>query len=87
MSIFVFISIYIYKLKFMSLFKGAGGTPWDQIIGNEFENLSDRGAGHGGHLAEKILFYSELSRLPCGDFPVVTRQRLAKSLIISKLGF
>ena len=56
MSIFVFISIYIYKLKFMSLFKGAGGTPWDQIIENEFENLSDRGAGHGGHLAEKYCF-------------------------------
>ena len=32
---------------------GQGG-PWDHIMENEFEYLSDRG-GHGGHLAEKFL--------------------------------
>ena len=30
------------------------GVPWDQIMENEFEYLSDRG-DHGGHLAEKFL--------------------------------
>ena len=30
------------------------GEPWDQIMENEFDYLSDRG-GHGGQLAEKIL--------------------------------
>ena len=29
------------------------GVPWDQIMENEFEYLSDR-RGHGGHLAEKF---------------------------------
>ena len=56
----------------------------------EFEYLSDRG-GHGGHLAVKFLkryyFYPELSQLPCHNLPVVTRQRLAISVIISKLVF
>ena len=57
---------------------------------NEFEYLSDRG-GHCGHLAEKFLkkccSYPELSRLPCRDLPVVTRQQLAISVIITKRGF
>ena len=30
------------------------GVPWDHIMENEFEYLSDRG-GHGGHLAERFL--------------------------------
>ena len=30
------------------------GVPWDQIMENEFEYLSDR-EDHGGHLAEKCL--------------------------------
>ena len=63
------------------------GVPWDQIMENEFEYLSDRG-GHGGNLAEKFLkkycSYPELSRLPCRDLPVVTRRWLAISAIISK---
>ena len=54
---------------------------------NGFEYLSDRGA-HGGHLAEKFLkkycSYTELSRLPYRDLPVVTRRWLAISAIISK---
>ena len=57
---------------------------------NEFEYLSDKG-GNGGHLIEKFLkkycYYPVLSRLPCHNLPVVTRQRLAISAIISKLGF
>ena len=57
---------------------------------NEFEYLSYRG-GHGGHLPEKFLkkycSYPELSRLPCRDLHVVTRRRLAISVIISKRGF
>ena len=60
---------------------------------NEFElneYLSDRG-DHGGHLAEKFLkkycSYHKLSHLPCRNLPVVTRQRLAISSIISKRGF
>ena len=46
---------------------------------------------HGGHLAEKFLkkycSYPELSRLPYGELPVVTRRWLAISAIISKLVF
>ena len=57
---------------------------------NEFEYLSDR-VGHGGHLAEKFLkkycYYPQLSRLPYRDMPVITRQQLAISVIISKRGF
>ena len=57
---------------------------------NEFEYLSDRG-GHGGHLPEKFLkkycFSSELSRLQCRDLAVVTRRRLAISMIVSKRGY
>ena len=57
---------------------------------NEFECLSDRG-GYGGHLAEKFLkkycSYPELLRLLCRNLPVVTRRRLAISVIISKRGF
>ena len=30
------------------------GVPWEQIMGNEFEYLSDKGY-HDGHLAEKFL--------------------------------
>ena len=55
-----------------------------------FEYLSDRG-GHCGHLAEKFLkkccSYPELLRLLCRNLPVVTRQQLGISLIISKRGF
>ena len=37
-------------------FNGAGGgVPWDEIMENEFEYLSDR-EGHSGHLAEKFFF-------------------------------
>ena len=57
---------------------------------NEFEYLSDR-EGHGGHIAEKFLkkycSYPELSWLPYRDLPVITRQQLAISVIISKRGF
>ena len=64
-------------------------VPWDQIMENEFEYLSD--TYHGGHLAEKFLkkycSYPKLSHLPCRDLPVVTRQRLAINVIISKRGF
>ena len=63
------------------------GVRWDQIMENEFEYLSDRGA-HGGHLAEKFLkkycSYPELSRLMYRNLPVVTRRWLAISAIISK---
>ena len=66
------------------------GVPWDRIMENEFELLSDRG-GHCGHLAETLLkkycSYPELSRLPYRDLPVITRQQLAISVIISKQGF
>ena len=66
------------------------GVPWDHFMGNKFEYLSDRG-GHGGHLAEKFLkkycSYPKLSRLPYRDLPVITRQQLARSVIISKRGF
>ena len=51
---------------------------------------SDRG-DHGGHLAEKFskkyCSYPKLLHLPCCDLPVVTRQQLAISVIISKRGF
>ena len=57
---------------------------------NDIEYLSARG-GHGGHLAEKFLekycSYPELLRLPYRDLPVITRQQLAISVIISKRGF
>ena len=65
-------------------------VPWDHIIENKFEYLSERG-GHGGHLAEKFLkiycSYPELSRLPYCHLPVITRQQLAISVIISKQCF
>ena len=45
-----------------SHYGGRGGKPWDQIMENEFEYLSDRG-GHGGHSTknffEIILFLSQ----------------------------
>ena len=70
----------------VSQVKGAGGT-LGSITENEFEYLSDRGR----HLAEKFLkkccSYPKLSRLPCRDLPVVARQQLAISVIISKQGF
>ena len=57
---------------------------------NEFEYLTDTG-DHGGHLAEKFLkkycSYPKLSQLLCRDLPVLTRQQLAISMIISKRGF
>ena len=57
---------------------------------NEFEYVSDR-RDHSGHLAEKFLknycSYPKLSQLLCRDLPVVTRQRLAMSVIISKRSF
>ena len=67
------------------------GVPCDQIMGNEFEYLSDR-VGHSGHYSakkslKKYCSYLELLRLPCQDLPVVTRRRLAISVIISKQGF
>ena len=70
------------------IIKGAG-VPWDQIMENDFQYLSDSG-GHVGHLAEKFLkiycSYPELSRLSCHNLPVVTKQWLAISVIISKRG-
>ena len=57
---------------------------------NELECLGDR-RGHDGHLAKKFLKkdYSqpELSRLPCRDLAVVTRQQLAISAFILKRSF
>ena len=57
---------------------------------NEFEYLADRGY-HVGHLAEKFLkkycSKPELSRLPCRDLAVVTKQQLAISAFISKRSF
>ena len=62
------------------------GVRWDHFMENKFEYLSDR----GGHLAEKFLkkycSYPKLSRLPYRDLPVITRQQLAISVIISKRG-
>ena len=69
------------------VFNGAGGVPWDHIMENEFEYLSDRVA-HGGHLAEKFskkyCYYFELLQLLYRNLPVVTRRWLAISAIISK---
>ena len=57
---------------------------------NEFEYLSDR-VDRGGHLAEKFLkkycSFPKISQLQCRDLPVVTRQRLAISVTISKRSF
>ena len=57
---------------------------------NEFEYLSDR-VDRGGHLAEKFLkkycSYPKISQLQCRDLPLVTRQRLAISVTISKTKF
>ena len=67
-------------------FNGAR-VPWDQIMENKFEYLSDP----SGHLAETFLknycSYPKLLQLLCRDLPVVTGQRLTISVIISKRGF
>ena len=66
------------------------GVPWNHFMENEFEYLSDRG-GHGGHSTEKFLkkycSYPKLLRLPYCNLPVITRQQLEISVIISKQGF
>ena len=55
-----------------------------------FKYLPDKG-GHGCNLAEMFLIfycsYPELLQLMCRNLAVVTRQRLAISVIISKRGF
>ena len=85
-NVTIFNKRVIVNSKYFYSLRGRGGT-FGSNQGNEFEYLSDRG-GHGGHLAEKFLkkccSYPELSRLPCRDLPVVTRQQLAIRVIISK---
>ena len=72
----------MFRYKFSKLLKGEGGSigfkSW--MMENELECLGDR-RGHDGHLAKKFLkkdhSQPELSRLPCHDLAVVTRQQLA----------
>ena len=57
---------------------------------NELDCLGDI-KGHDGHLAKnvfvKILFRARVSRLPCRDLAVFTKQQLAISGFISKRNF